>query len=161
MAKTARRIGYSVPADSTYKVVIDKSDYELRVYDREGWLATYPVVFGNDDLADKKMAGDRRTPEGSFRIIAKKPHNKWQRFLLLDYPNPESLARFNERKMRGEIPKNAQPGGGIGIHGTLEKENWSVDYFFNWTNGCISLHKEDIIELYETLPVGTLVVIQK
>lgn len=150
-----------VVEDKTYTVVIDKSDYELKVYDKEGWLATYPVVFGNDDLGDKKVAGDRKTPEGTFHIIAKRPHDKWQRFLLLDYPNDESVARFNARKAKGEIPKNAQMGGGIGIHGTLMKENWSVDYYFNWTNGCIALHKEDILELYDMLPVGTKVIIQR
>lgn len=150
-----------VKEDDTYTVIIDKSDYELKLYDKEGWLATYPVVFGNDDLSDKKVAGDRKTPEGTFHIISKKPHAKWQRFMLLDYPNEESVARFNERKARGEIPKNASMGGGIGIHGTIEKENWSVDYFFNWTNGCVSLHKDDIYELYDMLPVGTKVIIQR
>ena len=150
-----------IAEDTTYKVVIDKSDYELRLYDKEGWLATYPVVFGNDDLSDKKVAGDRKTPEGTFHIIQKRVHNKWQRFLLLDYPHDESVAKFNARKAKGEISKKAQMGGGIGIHGTLPKENWSVDYNFNWTNGCISMHKEDVVELYDLLPVGTKVVIQQ
>lgn len=150
-----------IKEDPTYIVVIDKSDYELKLYDKDGWLATYPVVFGNDDLGDKKMEGDRKTPEGTFHIIAKRPHDKWQRFMLLDYPNEESVARFNARKAKGEIPKNAKMGGGIGIHGTLQKENWSVDYYFNWTNGCISMHKDDIVELYDMLPVGTKVMIQQ
>jgi hypothetical protein len=26
-------------------IIIDKSDYELSVYDDKGWYATYPVVF--------------------------------------------------------------------------------------------------------------------
>src|SRR5687768_11623976 len=53
----------------TVRIVIDKSDYELRVYDEHGWFATYPVVFGNKSLDDKKMQGDRNTPEGTFRIL--------------------------------------------------------------------------------------------
>ena len=35
-------------------IVVDKSDYELHVYDDKGWFATYPVVFGNSSLSDKK-----------------------------------------------------------------------------------------------------------
>src|SRR6476659_9644853 len=52
-------------------IVMDKSDYELSVYDSKGWYATYPVVFGNNSLEDKKMEGDNNTPEGNFHIIGK------------------------------------------------------------------------------------------
>src|SRR6266496_1968964 len=52
-------------------IVIDKSDYELNVYDDKGWFATYPCVFGNSSLDDKKMEGDRQTPEGVFHILSK------------------------------------------------------------------------------------------
>ena len=48
------------PTGTVY-LVVDKSDYELKVYDEEGWYATYPVVFGNKNLADKMMEGDRKT----------------------------------------------------------------------------------------------------
>ena len=70
-------------------IVIDKSDYELSVYDDKGWYATYPVVFGNPSLDDKKVQGDKNTPEGKFRITAKRVHEKWCRFLSLDYPTPD------------------------------------------------------------------------
>ena len=52
----------------SYYIIVDKSDFELKVFDDDGWLVTYPVVFGNDDLGDKMMEGDRRTPEGRFKI---------------------------------------------------------------------------------------------
>ena len=81
-------------------IVIDKSEYELSVYDDKGWYATYPVVFGNNSLSDKKMEGDKNTPEGSFRITAKRVHEKWSRFLSLDYPTAESREKFNQRKQR-------------------------------------------------------------
>jgi murein L,D-transpeptidase YafK len=158
-AKAGRKPA-TAPA-SPYRIIIDKSDYELRVYDGDGWLATYPVVFGNKDLSDKKMEGDRRTPEGTFHIIAKKNHKEWGCFMLLDYPNRESLQRFEERKREGQIPRNASVGGGIGIHGTRPNEEYAVDKFLNWTNGCISLKYSDIFELYQTVPVGTEVVVQQ
>ena len=59
-------------ADNAYYIIIDKSDYELKVYDSEGWYATYPVVFGSKDQSDKYMEGDKRTPEGRFKILLKK-----------------------------------------------------------------------------------------
>lgn len=84
----------------TIYILIDKSRYELSVYDTKGWYATYPVVFGNNSLSDKKMEGDKNTPEGTFRIISKRIHPQWDRFMALDYPNQESYQKFNTRKER-------------------------------------------------------------
>src|SRR5215510_5100271 len=72
--------------EGTVYVIIDKSDYELQVYDDKGWYATHPVVFGSTSLDDKEMEGDRKTPEGNFKVISKKMHAKWDRFIMLDYP---------------------------------------------------------------------------
>jgi murein L,D-transpeptidase YafK len=159
--KTSKARKTMASPQSPVRIVIDKSDYELHVYDAKGWYATYPVVFGNNPLLDKKMEGDRCTPEGTFKITAKKPHNKWSRFMLLDYPNGESLAKFKERKQRGEIPKNATPGGGVGIHGTFPHEDFIIDRYKNWTLGCISLKNSDVQEIYSFIPVGTPVTIKK
>lgn len=162
-SKTAssRRITENVVPKSPVKIVVDKSSYELYVYDADGWFATYPVVFGNSSLDDKKMEGDRNTPEGSFRIVNKRVHDKWDRYMGLDYPTRESLEKFNQRKKRGEIPAGASPGGGIGIHGTWPHDDFVIDKYKNWTNGCISLKNEDIEDLYSYIPVGTPITIRK
>src|SRR5688572_16175502 len=102
-AKSNRRSVKSGPI-GTVSILIDKSDYTLSVYDDKGWYATYPVVFGNNSLDDKKMEGDKNTPEGTFRILNKKVHNKWFRFMALDYPTKESWDKFRRRKQTGEIP---------------------------------------------------------
>ncbi len=156
----AKRNAVEMPL-APIRIVIDKSDYELHVYDSKGWYATYPVVFGNDPMKDKKMEGDRCTPEGNFKIINKRPHDKWSRFLALDYPTPADLEKFNQRKQRGEIPKNAKPGGAIGIHGTWPNDDMVVDRYKNWTLGCISLKNGDVQELYKYITVGTPVHIKK
>lgn len=148
------------PVGAVY-VVVDKSDYELKVFDEEGWYATYPVVFGSKDLSDKMMEGDKRTPEGSFKIISKRAHEKWHKMLMLDYPNDASWAKFKQRKASGKIPSKAKIGGGIAIHGTWPNDNIVVDDFTNWTNGCVSLKNEDLDELDAILPIGTKVTIQR
>jgi murein L,D-transpeptidase YafK len=148
------------PVGAVY-VVVNKSAYELQVFDEEGWYATYPVVFGNKDLSDKLMEGDRRTPEGTFKIISKKPHQKWHKMLMLDYPNQESWAKFKDRKARGLIPAGAKIGGGVAIHGTWPHDDIVVDDFTNWTNGCIALKNEDLDELDAILPVGAKVIIKR
>lgn len=157
----ARRTSSKTMPIEPVKIVIDKSNYELYVYDKKGWFATYPVVFGNSSLDDKKMEGDRNTPEGSFKIANKRIHEKWDRYMGLDYPTSESLEKFRERKQRGEVPSNASPGGGIGIHGTWPHDDYMIDNYKNWTNGCISLKNEDVEDLYSYVPIGTPVFIQK
>ena len=145
--------------DNPYYIVISKKEYELKVYDDQGWYATYPCVFGSDDLRDKFMEGDKRTPDGKFKVLLKKIHPQWGFELLLDYPTPESIEKFNERKAEGIIPKSARIGGGIAIHATRPQEEWTVDYYQNWTDGCISLKYTEAKDLYSYIPVGTPVTI--
>jgi lipoprotein-anchoring transpeptidase ErfK/SrfK len=144
-----------------YYIIITKHNYELTLYDDKAWLVKYPVVFGNKDLRDKMHEGDKETPEGTFTIVSKRLHEKWDRFIMLDYPTPESYVKFNARKAQGLIPKDAQIGGGIGIHGTWPHEGYTIDRYENWTDGCISLKNEDIEELFSTVPVGTKVIIEQ
>lgn len=157
----SKKVLNSAPAFNPYKIIIDKSDYELKVFDEEGWLATYPCVFGSNDLGDKMREGDKRTPEGTFKVLLKKIHPKWGPELLLDYPNPESIQKFNDRKARGVLPNNAKIGNGIAIHATRPDEEWTVDNYQNWTDGCISLKYTEAKDLFSYIPAGTPVTIQK
>ena len=145
--------------DNPYYIIISKKDYELKVYDDQGWYATYPCVFGSNDLRDKYMEGDKRTPDGKFKVLLKKINPKWGFELLLDYPTQESQERFKERKAEGVIPRSARIGGGIAIHATRPDEEWTVDYYQNWTDGCISLKYTEAKDLYSYIPVGTPVTI--
>jgi murein L,D-transpeptidase YafK len=162
--KAAKQQVKAVVADSVrnpYYIIVDKSEYELYVYDDEGWYATYPIVFGSKDLSDKMREGDKRTPDGSFKVILKKIHQKWGPELLLDYPNEVSVQKFNERKAKGLIPKTAKIGNGIAIHATRPQEEWTVDNFYNWTDGCVSVKYSEMKDLYSYIPVGTPVTIRQ
>ena len=159
-ARKENRVAVAGPV-GTVTIIIDKSDYELSVYDEKGWYATYPVVFGNNNLEDKKMEGDKKTPEGVFHITNKKIHDKWHRFMGIDYPTQESWERFRSRKERGEIPVGAGIGGSIGIHGTWPHEDFMIDKFKNWTMGCISMKNADVAEIFSFIPSGTQVTIRK
>lgn len=161
--KHAAVVKNTVIADSVenhYYIIIDKSDYELKVYDEDGWYATYPVVFGGKDLGDKMKEGDKKTPNGSFKVILKKIHPKWGPELLLNYPNNDSYQKFQARKLKGLIPKNARIGDGIAIHATRPEEEWTIDNFYNWTDGCVSVKYTEMKDLFSYIPIGTPVTIQ-
>ncbi|RXK62078.1 murein L,D-transpeptidase [Lacibacter luteus] len=158
MQKFTRTAGV---ATGPVRIVIDKSDFELRVYDSKGLLAAYPVVFGLKPLEDKFMQGDRKTPEGNFKIVYTKQHQLWRKMFMLDYPTKESMSRFNNRKSNGQIPANASVGNGIGIHGVEKGNDYFIDRYYNWTNGCISLKNTHIDDLALYVKSGTAVYIQK
>lgn len=158
------RIPYSIPKNlnkNSFTVLINKGKYTLTLLDASGeWISSYPVVFGSKDLGDKMMQGDRKTPEGIFHIVGKRKHEKWNRFMAIDYPTAESIEKFNIRKAEGVIPQNAKIGGEIGIHGVWQHEDYAIDQYQNWTEGCISTKNDYIQELFELLPIGTTVIIE-
>jgi murein L,D-transpeptidase YafK len=146
---------------SKISVLIDKSDYVLYVRINDQVLKEYPVVFGKKDNADKLMQGDKCTPEGKFHMISKYPHKDWSKFIWINYPNDDSRKKHNAAKRDGTIPKNAQIGGEVGIHGVPEGMDYLIDLKYNWTLGCISLKNKDIDELYPYINKNTLIEIQK
>ena len=147
--------------NNNFYILIDKSDYQLKIYDSTGWYATFPVVFGISGLGDKMQSGDKKTPEGHFTITQKKVHSKWFYVLMLDYPNGENLQLFEERKTKGLLPKNASIGNGITIHATRLEEEWTVDNFYNWTDGCVAVKYSEMKDLYNFISEGTTVKIQQ
>lgn len=160
--KKAKTYAFRTATKNSFRVLILKSKYELHIYDSSGeWIVGYPVVFGSKDQGDKMMEGDRKTPEGVFHIAAKRKHEKWNSFLALDYPTAESYERFNARKAKGQIPSTARIGGSIGIHGTWPNEDFAIDQYQNWTEGCISTKNTYVQQIFAMLPVGTVVEIRR
>ena len=80
-----QKVMHKQVTSTAYHVVIHKSKYELQVFDEQGWLYTYPVVFGSSEMKDKMMEGDKQTPVGQFKIVHKKMHPEWGPFLPVSY----------------------------------------------------------------------------
>jgi murein L,D-transpeptidase YafK len=152
---------FSADAKPVYYLVVDKSDNTITLFDNVDWVLQWPCTFGSNDTGDKLYQGDRRTPDGTFHIVSKAPHNKWHKMMKLDYPTPADQAKFQERKAHGIIPANAKIGGDIAIHGTWPREEFAVEYLQNWTLGCISMRNDHLDELYSMIPIGTPVIIRK
>lgn len=142
-------------------ILIDKSDYTLQLIAEGITIKTYPVVFGPNPIDDKRREGDKCTPEGTFTIRDLYPHEKWSKFLWVDYPNEESWKKHNASKANGEIDKDATIGGEIGIHGVPNNDESLIDEKINWTLGCISLKNKHIDEIYNFVSKGTVINIQK
>jgi murein L,D-transpeptidase YafK len=142
-------------------IYIDKTERTLTLMAGDVLLKEYRCVLGLNPVADKKCEGDRCTPEGEFHILLKRPHEEWDKFMLIDYPNEQSREKFKANKEQGKIPASATIGGGVGIHGIPYNKPYLVEKGINWTFGCISLTNEDVDEVYSLVSVGTKVIITK
>jgi murein L,D-transpeptidase YafK len=149
-------------ADEPYFVVVRTSCRTLDVYEHGERVRSVPAVFGIGGIAHKLHEGDHKTPTGLYTIVDKRRHPRWDRFLLLDYPNIQDLHRYWLAMESGDIPllgsRYAGVGGAVGIHGTDKPElnRKKVD----WTFGCISLDNADVEDLADLVPVGTPVLIE-
>jgi hypothetical protein len=135
-------------------IVVLKEKHTLVLLARGVPLRTYDAELGANLLGSKQRQGDRATPEGHYRIVAKKDkgRSRYHRALLLDYPNAADKARFARAQRRGEIPRGARIGGLIEIHGDGGRGE-------NWTDGCVALANPDMDDLYRRVGVGTRVTI--
>ncbi len=141
---------------SRVSILIEKSKYQLTLYYDQQPIKSYSVVFG-DPQGDKRREGDRKTPEGLFKIRDLYPHPDWSKFLWLDYPTAQSQCKHAQSKQRGEIPFSSGIGGEIGIHGVPEGRDALVETRTNWTLGCPALKNKDVDEIYSVVQVGTVV----
>jgi lipoprotein-anchoring transpeptidase ErfK/SrfK len=140
---TRKRLGMGSETQTPEtKIVVDKTDFTLFVYDLSGnVLASFPVSIGkNPDLADKKQAGDDRTPEGSFTVSGIEDSAGWT---------------FEGRPAYGPwfISLSTPPWTGIGIHGTDEPEKIGTAV----SEGCVRMRNEDLERLMSYIHVGTIV----
>jgi murein L,D-transpeptidase YafK len=165
--KTYTRMDVRVPIDpDTMKkehtlLVVDKSKYSLRLYYNKKLVRSYKAVFGPNPAFDKRMEGDRCTPEGWFKIANKHASSKYNKILMLDYPNDSSKMKFSQNKTTGKIPSGARIGGDVGIHGIWKGGDDMIELNVGWTDGCVALKNKDMDDLYTLIGVGTRVLIRK
>ena len=135
-------------------ILVDKVAHILYVYQSGKVIRSYDAEFGPNWMAHKERTGDKATPEGNYHITSKKARGStiYHKALLLDYPNAEDRARFQAKKKKGLISRNAGIGSLIEIHGNGGKG-------FNWTSGCVGLRDRDIDDLYNLVGSGTRVTI--
>lgn len=135
-------------------ILVDKVAHILYVYQSGKVIRSYDAEFGPNWMAHKERTGDGATPEGNYHITGKKERGStiYHKAMLIDYPNAEDRARFQAKKKKGLISRNAGIGNLIEIHGNGGKG-------FNWTSGCIGLRDRDIDDLYRLVGSGTRVTI--
>lgn len=135
-------------------VIVNKERNEVALYQNGVRTRTYAADLGRNRLQPKRVAGDGATPEGRYRVTAKRARGEtiYYKALMLDYPNAEDRRVFDAAKRAGHIARSASIGRLIEIHGNGGRAS-------NWTQGCVALSDRDMDDLFSRVSVGTPVTI--
>lgn len=141
----------SPPADS---ILIFKSERRLYLMHDGVPVRSYAIALGLSPVGAKRQEYDFRTPEGRYFIDARQPNSRYFRALHVSYPNND------DRKQAAE--RHVSAGRDIMIHGLPNVRQKPLSYYQtqDWTNGCIALSNENLLELWalvhDRIPVEIL-----
>jgi hypothetical protein len=135
-------------------ILVDKMRRRCYLYERGKRVLAFAADLGPNFIGDKRVSGDKATPEGKYHVTEKKANGqtKYYKALLINYPNDEDRRQFAALKKAGHISRNAGIGGLIEIHGDGGRG-------YDWTLGCVALSNKDMDKLYSRVSVGTPVII--
>ncbi len=136
------------PAD---KILIEKKERRLTLMAKGEVLKSYKISLGGNPNGPKERQGDNKTPEGTYQIDSRNSDSQYHLSLHISYPN--------ERDKRRARQMGVSPGGDIMIHGMRNGFSWFGEYHtsIDWTRGCIAVTDNEIQEISELVPNGTVV----
>lgn len=126
------------------RIVLFKERRKMYLMHHNEVLKDYDFDLGFAPVGDKKIEGDGKTPEGSYRIDRRNPRSSFHLSLGIDYPNARDRA---EAAALGE-----PPGGDIFIHGQRRPGDPKGP---DWTAGCIAVKNREMEVIYSMIDVGT------
>lgn len=127
------------PAD---EILVVKGERRLYLLRGGSPVKSYKIALGLDPIGHKEREGDFRTPEGRYRLDGRNASSDYYLALHVSYPNASDLRHARSRHW--------SPGGSIMIHGMPNVPKHPLDYYrrSDWTNGCIALSNDDMLEIW-------------
>lgn len=170
--------GSSVTPDLRYSIEIRKASQVLLIRLGENVTRRFKVALGRGGQGDKQRIGDNKTPVGVYRVAGFREESPFHFFIHLSYPNVKDAFQglrnhvISQRDFDRIItslksgivpPQNTALGGSIGIHGIGEMtpEKLRIHQNLNWTQGCIALTNNEVMELTRYVQLGTRVEINE
>ena len=127
------------------RLVVIKSKRQMLAYNQYTLVKIYPISLGKSPIGHKQFEGDKKTPEGIYRINERNPNSAYHKNLGISYPNAEDKAYA--------LSQGKSPGGLIKIHGLPNKfpDIGRQHLRKDWTDGCIAVTNEEIDELFNAV----------
>ncbi len=129
-------------------MVVEKTAHRLTLYAEGQPIRSYLVALGTQPVGPKERIGDKRTPEGLYRIDWRNAGSRFHRALHISYPSARDRARAAALGVNpgGDVMIHGLPNG-MGFVGAAHREE-------DWTDGCIAVTNEEIDEIWQTVPDG-------
>jgi murein L,D-transpeptidase YafK len=146
MAALAGPAGMLQPVD---RVVVHKSNRRMELLRGGAVVASYKISLGLVPIGQKQREGDFRTPEGRYRLTRRNAKSDFFLAVQVSYPEPIDLALARKNGWA--------PGGAIMVHGLPNFLKYSRERYLStdWTDGCIALSNEDMLDFWLLTGLGT------
>ena len=148
----------SAPADEALlpadRVVVRKAERRLLLMRNGRPFRTYRISLGLNPNGHKEREGDFRTPEGVYSLTRRNAYSDFFLSIQVSYPNETDARRARSNGSR--------PCGNIRVHGLPNVLRYSRDRYLanDWTDGCIALSNEDMLEVWLLTQSNTPIVIE-
>ncbi len=131
------------------QVLVEKSARRLTLLREGKVLKQYHVALGKQPVGDKEQEGDKRTPEGEYKIDWRNAGSRYHLALHISYPDKSDTEQARA--------KGLSPGGDIMIHGLRDGLGWigRLHRMLDWTNGCIAVTNPEVEEIGQAVRDGT------
>ena len=136
-------------------IVVNKEKRNITMYKEGKVLKKFKISLGFEPIGTKIKKGDGKTPEGLYYIEDKIRESSFFLALKVSYPNPWDIRRALSIK--------THPGGQIMIHGVpnigYDSNYHNLDN--DWTEGCVAISNQQMLEIWKKISVGTPILIKK
>jgi hypothetical protein len=154
---------------------IDKSDRAVYVYRGTELLRVLPAdgAMSDEDKTQRSRRGvheEYRTPEGTYFIARRNPSSQYHLAFVLNYPNSHDAlegARAGlitdaqyEAIVRAE-EEGVMPPQGTALGGLIEIHGHGSGRQRAWTRGCVALRNVHMDWLWEFVPLGAPVLVER
>lgn len=142
----------SSPAESIQiadRVVVRKAERKLILFKNTRVLKAYDIALGLVPRGHKEKEGDFRTPEGVYQLARRNPRSNYFLSIEISYPNN------HDRVTASQL--GVSPGGQIMIHGWPNELKHPPEFYRSqdWTDGCIAVSNQDMVEIWLMTEPGT------
>jgi murein L,D-transpeptidase YafK len=151
VAERAAPAGVLLPAD---RVIVHKAERRMELMREGRTIANYRISLGLVPNGNKQREGDFRTPEGSYRLTRRNARSDFFLAVQVSYPEAADMALARRNGWA--------PGGSIMVHGLPNVPKYARDRYLttDWTDGCIALSNEDMLDFWLLTSPGTPIEIQ-
>jgi murein L,D-transpeptidase YafK len=137
--------GFAGPAgmlQAVDRVVVQKSNRRMELYRAGSIVASYKISLGLQPVGQKQREGDYRTPEGRYRLTRRNAQSDFFLAVQVSYPEAADIAIARRNGWA--------PGGSIMVHGLPNYLKYSRERYLatDWTDGCIALSNEDMLDFW-------------